>query len=115
MGLTSSDLSYDPYDFEIDTDPYPVWKRLRDEAPLYRNEEHGFFALSRFEDVEAGLIDWQTFSSAKSDILEIIKADIELPPGLILFEDPPLHDIHRSLLLARLHPEANDGAGAEGP
>jgi cytochrome P450 len=98
MSLTSRDLYYDPYDFEIDTDPYPVWKRLRDEAPLYFNEQHGFYALSRFEDVEAGLVDWQTFSSAKSDILEIIKADIELPPGLILFEDPPLHDIHRSLL-----------------
>lgn len=92
------DLSYDPYDFEIDADPYPVWKRLRDEAPLYYNDEYDFFALSRFEDVERGLLAWETFSSGRSDILELIKADVELPPGLILFEDPPVHDIHRGLL-----------------
>src|SRR6478735_11349927 len=98
MSPTSADLSYDPYDFEIDADPYPVWKRMRDEAPLYYNAEHDFWALSRFEDVEPALIDWPTFSSARSDILEIIKADIELPPGLILFEDPPVHDVHRGLL-----------------
>jgi cytochrome P450 len=65
MGLTSSDVYYDPYDFEIDTDPYPVWKRLRDEAPLYFNEEHGFYALSRHADVEQALKTWETFSSAR--------------------------------------------------
>ena len=42
-----TDLYYDPYDFDIDADPYPVWKRLRDEAPLYYNEKHDFYALSR--------------------------------------------------------------------
>jgi cytochrome P450 len=99
MTLTSSsDLYYDPYDFEIDADPYPVWARMRDEAPLYYNEKYDFYALSRFEDVERGLIDWETFRSGRSDILEIIKANVELPPGLILFEDPPIHDIHRGLL-----------------
>ena len=45
-------LQYDPYDAEIDRDPYPTWARLRDEAPLYRNEEHGFWALSRWDDVK---------------------------------------------------------------
>ena len=49
------DVYYDPYDFEIDTDPYPVWRRLRDEQPLYYNEKHDFYALSRFDDVEQGL------------------------------------------------------------
>src|SRR6478752_9722710 len=97
MALTS-DINYDPYDVEIDADPYPVWARMRDDAPLYYNEQHDFYALSRFADVEAGLIDWATFSSGRSDILEIIKANVELPSGLILFEDPPVHDVHRSLL-----------------
>ena len=46
------ELYYDPYDFEIDADPYPVWRRMRDEAPLYYNERHDFYALSRFDDVE---------------------------------------------------------------
>jgi cytochrome P450 len=100
------DLSYDPYDTEIDRDPYPVWKRLRDEAPLYRNEQYDFFALSRFDDVERGLLDWETFSSARSDILEIIRANPELPPGLILFEDPPVHDVHRGVVSRVFTPKA---------
>ncbi len=96
--INDSDVYYDPYDAEIDADPYPVWKRLRDEAPLYWNEAHEFFALSRFEDVEKGLVEWQTYLSGKGSILELIKADLELPPGIILFEDPPEHDVHRSVL-----------------
>ena len=55
MTATEPDLYYDPYDFEIDADPYPVWRRLRDEAPLYYNEKYDFYALSRFDDVERGL------------------------------------------------------------
>jgi len=99
VAITSeSDVYYDPYDFEIDADPHPIWKRLRDEAPLYYNEKYDFFALSRFTDVEKGLVDWETFRSGKGSILELIKADIELPPGNVLFEDPPSHDIHRGLL-----------------
>src|SRR3954453_16183127 len=99
MAITNdSDVYYDPYDFEIDADPHPVWKRLRDEAPLYYNEKYDFFALSRFEDVEPALVDWETYRSGKGSILELIKADIEIPPGIVLFEDPPVHDVHRSLL-----------------
>ncbi|MBV9411759.1 MAG: cytochrome P450 [Acidimicrobiia bacterium] len=99
MTLTSdSDLYYDPYDFEIDADPHPVWKRLRDEAPLYYNEKYDFFALSRWEDVEPALVDWETYRSGKGSVLELIKQNLELPPGIILFEDPPIHDIHRGLL-----------------
>jgi cytochrome P450 len=94
----STDLYYDPFDFTIDDDPYPIWKRLRAEAPLYRNEKYDFFALSRFHDVEDALKDWKTFSSAKGTLLELIKADIELPPGVFIFEDPPAHDLHRGLM-----------------
>ena len=92
------ELYYDPFDFEIDTDPYPVWKRLRDEAPLYYNEKHDFFALSRFEDVEACSSDGSTYISGKGSVLELIKSGMEIPPGIILFEDPPAHDLHRGLL-----------------
>ena len=38
MTQTSADIYYDPYDFDIDDDPYPLWKRMRDEAPLYYND-----------------------------------------------------------------------------
>jgi cytochrome P450 len=96
-----SDLYYDPYDFEIDTDPHPVWRRMRDEAPLYRNDRYEFFALSRYDDVAAGLTDWRTYSSARGTVLEFIRSGVQFPPGTILFEDPPLHDAHRALL-ARL-------------
>ena len=51
------DLVWDPYDVEIDADPYAVYARLRDEAPLYYNEQYDFFAVSRFDDVERGLLD----------------------------------------------------------
>ena len=93
-----SGVYYDPYDFEIDADPHPVWKRLRDEAPLYYNEKYDFFALSRWDDVAPALVDWETYRSGKGSVLELIRAGIEMPPGIILFEDPPVHDVHRGLL-----------------
>jgi cytochrome P450 len=89
---------YDPYDFEIDTDPYPIWKRLREERPLYWNERYRFYALSRFDDVERCSVDWRTYSSAKGTLLELIQSGMEIPPGSIIFEDPPDHDLHRGLL-----------------
>ena len=61
---------------------------------------------SRFTDVEAGLIDWGTYSSAKGSVLELIKSGIELPPGIVLFEDPPLHDVHRGLMSRVFTPKA---------
>ena len=95
---TDVDVYYDPFDFAIDDDPYPVWKRLRDEAPLYHNEKYGFYALSRYDDVAAGLYNWDTFRSGRGTILEVILSGVEVPPGLVLFEDPPLHDVHRRVL-----------------
>jgi cytochrome P450 len=96
-----TELYYDPYSFEIDNDPHPVWRRMRDEAPLYRNDRYDFWALSRFDDVEAALVDWKTYSSARGTVLELLKSGAQIPPGTILFEDPPLHDAHRAIL-ARL-------------
>ena len=96
--MSNDEVYYDPYNWEIDNDPYPTFKRLRDEAPLYRNEEHGFWAVSRFADVEKGLLDWRTYRSGRGSVLEMIKMGVDIPPGSILFEDPPTHDIHRSLL-----------------
>ncbi|BBX19829.1 cytochrome P450 [Mycolicibacterium duvalii] len=95
-----STLYYDPYDVEIDLDPYPVYKRLRDDAPVYYNERLDFWALSRFTDVEAALRDADNLSSAKGDILEVVKAEPVMPDGVFINEDPPLHTVHR-LLVAR--------------
>ena len=93
-----SDVYYDPYDWDIDTDPYPIWKRLRDEAPLYYNEKYDFYAVSRYDDVERLSVDWRTYISGKGSVVEMIKSGMEMPPGNILFEDPPAHDMHRALL-----------------
>jgi cytochrome P450 len=92
------ELYYDPFDFDIDNDPYPAWKRLRDEAPLYFNEKFNFYALSRYEDVERELPNWDTYRSGRGTTMDVITSGIEMPPGVILFEDPPLHDLHRRLL-----------------
>jgi len=92
------EIYYDPYDVDIDADPYPVFRRLRDEAPLYYNDRYDFYAVSRFDDVERGLVDAKRYTSGRGGILELIKANLEMPPGTLIFEDPPVHTIHRSLL-----------------
>src|SRR3954471_5059 len=111
-----ADLYYDPYDVEINADPYPVFARLREEPPLFYNEQHDFYAVSRYDDVEKGLVDNEAFISGRGGILELIKADIEMPPGTLIFEDPPIHTIHRRLLsrvftpkrVAALEPQIRD-------
>jgi len=95
---SDSPVYWDPFDREIAKDPYPIYTRMRAEAPLYYNERHAFYALTRCDDVDHGLTDWKTFSSSRGPILEVIKANIKIPPGTLLMEDPPIHDIHRSLL-----------------
>src|SRR6201996_5169888 len=92
------ELYYDPYDSDIDDNPYSVWKRMREEAPLYYNEKYNFYALSRYEDVERELHNWETYRSGRGTTADILFNNIEVPPGILLFEDPPLHDLHRRLL-----------------
>jgi cytochrome P450 len=92
------ELYYDPFDYTIDDDPYPVWRRMRAEAPLYFNQKYGFYALSRYDDVARALPDWQTYRSGRGTTADILFSGIEVPPGILLFEDPPLHDLHRRLL-----------------
>jgi cytochrome P450 len=104
MVSQATDVYYDPYDVEINADPYPVYRRLREEAPLYYNDRYDFYAASRFEDVERGLLDAQTYISGKGAVLEVIKADITMPPGVLIFEDPPTHTIHRRLLSRAFSP-----------
>ncbi|MDZ4267651.1 MAG: cytochrome P450 [Mycobacterium sp.] len=102
-------LDYDPWDAALNADPYPMFKRFRDEAPLYYNEVHDFYAVSRFDDVSRVLVDHQSFSSARGAVLEIIKSGIEIPPGLLVFEDPPIHDFHRGLLSRAFTPRKISG------
>ncbi|GAT12107.1 cytochrome P450 [Mycolicibacterium novocastrense] len=61
--MTVSEIVLDPYDYDFHEDPYPYYKRLRDEAPLYRNDELGFWALSRHQDVWEGFRNSTTLSN----------------------------------------------------
>jgi len=99
VAVTSpSDVYYDPFNPEIDADPYPVYRRMREEHPLYYNDQHDFYAVSRAEDVERVLLDNDTFISGRGGILEFIRADITMPPGMFVYEDPPIHTRHRRVL-----------------
>ncbi|MET0699064.1 MAG: cytochrome P450 [Mycobacterium sp.] len=100
----ANDVYFDPYNVEINANPYPVFARLREEAPLYYNAEHDFYALSRYDDVNKGIVNHGLFSSAKGAILELIRADFPIPSGVLIFEDPPVHDIHRKLLARMFTP-----------
>lgn len=95
---TGTGVYYDPYDVDIYRDPYPVFRRLREEAPLYYNEQHDFYALSRFEDCERAFANRETFSSKKGVILEFMRVDFPVPPGTLVSEDPPDHTRHRALV-----------------
>jgi len=96
--VTNTDVYYDPYDVRIHADPYPIFRRLREEVPLYYNEKYDFYAVSRYDDVEKGLVDHETFISRKGSVLELIRAKIEIPLGVFIFEDPPLHTVHRGVV-----------------
>jgi cytochrome P450 len=97
MAVTTDELYWDPFDTEIDTDPYGIWKRMRDEAPVYRNEAHDFWALSRYDDVEAAHRDPETYSSSHGTVLELMGPDT-LDAGMIIFMDPPEHTRMRALM-----------------
>lgn len=96
--LNSNKVYYDPYLREIVKDPYPVYRRLREEAPLYYNEKYDFYAVSRYSDVQKCFLDHETFISGRGGILELIKENVKMPPGTFIFEDPPLHTAHRRIV-----------------
>jgi cytochrome P450 len=88
---------WDPFDVELDADPYATWARLRDEAPVYRNERYDFWALSRYDDVEAAHRDPDLFRSAHGTVLELMSSEPQ-DTGMMIFMDPPVHGPHRALV-----------------
>jgi cytochrome P450 len=97
--MVATPLLYDPYDYTIDANPHPIWKRLRDEAPVYYNAEHDFFALSRFDDVLAAHLDPATFSSAHTTVLEMMEPEPDpFMTSMMIFMDPPVHTRYRKLV-----------------
>ncbi len=95
-------IEYDPYSHELHAEPYGVYRALRDHAPVYRNPEHGYYALTRHADVFAALHDWHTLSSADGITLEGLPPDIQ--PEMITM-DPPRHDELRDIVKPAFAPK----------
>ena len=74
-----TDIYWDPITPELRDDPYPLWKRMRDEAPVYHNDRFDFYALSRFHDIEAATKDAETFSSNHGTTLETMSPSRSTP------------------------------------
>jgi cytochrome P450 len=90
-------LEYDPFSYELDRDPYPLYRWMRDAAPAYRNERLDFWALTRFEDNLAAFLDPVTYSSAWGTSLEFMDAP-KPDTGLMIYMDPPRHTRYRKLV-----------------
>ncbi len=87
-------LVYDPFSWEIQHNPYPTYERLREEAPVFYNETHGFWALSRHADVLAASLAPLTFVSSHGVTLE----GVEQGQPLLILKDPPEHEWHRKVV-----------------
>lgn len=99
MTVTSEPLVYDPYAYEIHEDPYPTYRRLREEAPLYRNEERGFWALSRHADVMAAFRDSERYSNAEGVSIDPAASGPHAHRTMsFLAMDPPQHGRMRGLV-----------------
>jgi cytochrome P450 len=105
---TTSAVEFDPFSDEYFNDPTEVYRRLRDEAPVYFSERYGFYALSRFDDVVAAHRDWEVFSSAHGIELSMLSKDPEVVASYrsIIMMDPPEHDRLRALVSRVFTPRA---------
>ncbi|MEU8340160.1 cytochrome P450 [Spirillospora sp. NPDC048832] len=113
----AAQVSYSPFDYAVHEDPYPVYARLREEAPLYRNDEIGFWALSRHADVAAAFRDHGTFSSSHGVSVEPSAWGPNAHRTMsFLALDPPRHTRMRALVSKGFTPrrvkEMQDGIRA---
>ena len=108
MTITDPAVEFDPFSDEYFNDPSEVYRRLRDEAPVYFSEKYGFYALSRFDDVVAASRDWKTYSSTHGIELSTLSKDPDMIRSLkmIIMMDPPEHDRLRALVSRVFTPRA---------
>ena len=109
--MPSTAVEFDPFSPEYFEDPTEVYRRLRDEAPVYFSERYGFYALSRWDDVVAAHRDWPGFSSTHGVDLSMLTGDPELIGAFrsIIMMDPPQHDRYRALVSRVFTPRAVAG------
>jgi cytochrome P450 len=106
--MPTTAVEFDPFSPEFFDDPTEVYRRLRDEAPVYHSERYGFYALSRYDDVVAAHRDWRAFSSTHGVDLSSLRQDPEIVRALemIIMMDPPEHDRFRALVSRVFTPRA---------
>jgi cytochrome P450 len=95
-------VEYNPFARDIQTNPFPVYRWLRDEAPVYHNPEIGFYALSRFDDVLQAHLDPATFVSSHGVTIE----GYDQGQDLLITSDQPRHGWHRKLVSRVFTPRA---------
>ncbi len=108
MSTGTTPVEFDPFSDSFFNDPTEMYRRLRDEAPVYFSEKYGFYALSRFADVLAAHRDWEGFSSAHGIELFSLSKDPEEIAAYrqIIMMDPPEHDRFRALVSRVFTPRA---------
>ena len=103
--MTKPKLVFNPVSQDYFDNPYEIYKRMRDEVPVYYDEVEDFYALTRHADVAAAFKDYESFSSARGCDLSMVRTG-EVPQKSIIFMDPPDHRHMRSLLNKAFTPRA---------
>ena len=105
MGDEAAVVDIDPFGDDFLADPYPFHAALRDAGPVVRLAKYGIFAAARHAEVQTGLQDWRTFSSAAGvGLADLTKEAVFRPRSIVLEVDPPLHDRTRPVLAMALSP-----------
>ena len=104
--MTKPKLIFDLFSEEFFNNPSEVYRRMREEAPLYYDEDEDFYALTRHEDVAAAFKDFETYSSARGCDLAMVRKGVPMEQKSIIFMDPPEHRHMRSLLNKAFTPRA---------
>jgi cytochrome P450 len=94
--------AYDPFDPAVIADPFPYYRLLQQEAPVHEVEKHGFFVLSRYDDVVTAAQDWEHFSTTWGPGPQ----RVESPVASVLQSDPPQHSRLRSIISKAFTPRA---------
>ena len=84
-------MEYDPFSPAFQADPFPVYRWMRDEAPVFYSEKWNWWALSRFDDVRAAALDPETYLSFEGIDIDDTAKD-QNPPGFLPNVDNPRHD-----------------------
>jgi cytochrome P450 len=104
--VTKPKVVFDPFSEEFFNNPFEIYRRMREDAPLYYDEEEDFYALTRHEDVAAAFKDFETYSSARGCDLAMVRKGVPVEQKSIIFMDPPEHRHMRSLLNKAFTPRA---------